>query len=73
MDFRSKLAAAWQRNDSPLCRAGPGHQAFSGLPRPAGRVLAFCKGIVNATADLACLLAQIAYLPPNWPKTSYRT
>ena len=64
MDFRSKLAAAWQRNDSLLCvgldpdiKRFPAH--LKGRP---DAVLAFCKGIVDATADLACAFKpQIAY------------
>lgn len=64
MDFRSKLAAAWQRHDSLLCvgldpdlRRFPAH-----LKNRPDAVLAFCKGIVDATADLACAFKpQIAY------------
>ena len=64
MDFRSKLAAAWQNNDSLLCvgldpdiKRFPAH--LKGRP---DAVLAFCKGIVDATADLACAFKpQIAY------------
>ena len=64
MDFRSKLAAAWQRHDSLLCvgldpdvARIPAH-----LKTRPDAVLAFCKGIVDATADLACAFKpQIAY------------
>ena len=64
MDFRSKLAAAWQRHDSLLCvgldpdvKRFPAH--LQGRP---DAVLAFCKGIVDATAELACAFKpQIAY------------
>ncbi len=64
MDFRSKLAAVWQRHDSLLCvgldpdiARFPAH--LKGRP---DAVLAFCKGIVDATADLACAFKpQIAY------------
>lgn len=64
MDFRSKLAAVWQRHDSLLCVGlDPDIARFPAhlKGRPDG-VLAFCKGIVDATADLACAFKpQIAY------------
>ena len=64
MNFRAKLSAAWQRHDSLLCvgldpdlKRFPAH--LKGRP---DAVLAFCKGIVDATADLACAFKpQIAY------------
>jgi orotidine-5'-phosphate decarboxylase len=64
MNFRAKLSAAWQRHDSLLCvgldpdlKRLPAH--LKGRP---DAVLAFCKGIVDATADLACAFKpQIAY------------
>jgi orotidine-5'-phosphate decarboxylase len=64
MNFRAKLSAAWQRHDSLLCvgldpdpKRLPAH-----LMGRSDAVLAFCKGIVDATADLACAFKpQIAY------------
>ncbi len=64
MNFRAKLSAAWRRHDSLLCvgldpdlERVPAH--LQGRP---DAVLAFCKGIVDATADLACAFKpQIAY------------
>jgi orotidine-5'-phosphate decarboxylase len=64
MDFRSKLAAAWQRHDSLLCVGlDPDVARFPAhLKDRPDAVLAFCKGIVDATADLACAFKpQIAY------------
>ncbi|MBS0370667.1 MAG: orotidine-5'-phosphate decarboxylase [Proteobacteria bacterium] len=64
MDFRSKLAAAWQRHDSLLCVGlDPDVKRFPAhLQGRSDAVLAFCKGIVDATADLACAFKpQIAY------------
>jgi orotidine-5'-phosphate decarboxylase len=64
MDFRSKLAAAWQRHDSLLCVGlDPDVKRFPAhLQGRADAVLEFCKGIVDATADLACAFKpQIAY------------
>jgi len=64
MDFRSKLAAAWQRNDSLLCVGlDPDISRFPAhLKDRPDAVLAFCKGIVDATAGLACAFKpQIAY------------
>ncbi len=64
MTFTEKLAAAWARNNSLLCVGlDPDIAKF---PAPLqGRqdaILDFCKGIVDATADLACAFKpQIAY------------
>ena len=64
MTFTEQLAAAWQRNDSLLCVGLD--PDLSRLPRAlAGRddaIFAFCRDIVDATADLACAFKpQIAY------------
>jgi orotidine-5'-phosphate decarboxylase len=62
--FIDQLSAAWTTNNSLLCVGldpdldrMPAH-----FPRDAAGVLAFCKAIVDATADLACAFKpQIAY------------
>jgi orotidine-5'-phosphate decarboxylase len=64
MHFMSSLAAAWRDRNSLLCvgldpdrRKLPAHLA--GRP---DAILAFCREIVDATADLACCFKpQIAY------------
>ena len=64
MNFIDKLNAAWKRNDSLLCVGLDPDTAR--LPahlqgRPDG-IVAFCKAIIDATADLACAFKpQIAY------------
>lgn len=62
--FTQSLAAAWQKNDSLLCvgldpepTKFPAH--LQGRP---DAIFEFCKGIVDATADLVCCFKpQIAY------------
>lgn len=64
MDFRSKLTAVWQHHDSLLCVGlDPDLKRFPAhLQGRSDAVFAFCKGIVDATADLACAFKpQIAY------------
>ncbi|WP_417068391.1 orotidine-5'-phosphate decarboxylase [Niveibacterium terrae] len=64
MDFSSKLAAAWQANDSLLCVGlDPDRAKFPAhLKDRPDAVFEFCRAIVDATADLACAFKpQIAY------------
>jgi orotidine-5'-phosphate decarboxylase len=64
VNFRDKLAAAWQRNDSLLCVGlDPDPARFPGALRArADRILDFCRAIVDATAAEACAFKpQIAY------------
>ncbi|QJD98925.1 orotidine-5'-phosphate decarboxylase [Massilia forsythiae] len=64
MTFITKLNAAWRSNDSLLCVGLdpdlprlPEH-----LRRQPDGIVAFCKAIIDATADLACAFKpQIAY------------
>jgi orotidine-5'-phosphate decarboxylase len=64
MSFIATLAGAWRRNDSLLCvgldpdvRRIPEH-----LGSGAAAIGAFCRAIVDATADLVCAFKpQIAY------------
>jgi len=62
--FIDKLSAAWKANDSLLCVGlDPDIAKFSAQwkNRPDA-ILAFCKGIIDATADVACSFKpQIAY------------
>ena len=68
MTFTEKLAAAWKKNNSLLCvgldpdpAKFPAH--LTGRP---GAIFEFCKGIVDATADLVCAFKpQIAYFAAN--------
>ena len=64
MNFIDKLAAAWKSNDSLLCVClDPDISKFPAdwKNRPDA-ILAFCKGIIDATADMACAFKpQIAY------------
>ncbi|MFS2026479.1 orotidine-5'-phosphate decarboxylase [Massilia sp. GER05] len=64
MNFIDKLNAAWKRNDSLLCVGlDPDTARFPAhlQGRPDG-IVAFCKAIIDATADLACAFKpQIAY------------
>lgn len=64
MTFITKLNAAWSSNDSLLCVGlDPDIARFPEHLRahPDG-IVEFCKGIVDATADLACAFKpQIAY------------
>lgn len=64
MTFLEKLSAAWTANQSLLCVGLD--PDVSKLPAPLRQqpdaILAFCKAIVDATADLACSFKpQIAY------------
>lgn len=64
MDFRTHLAQAWQQHDSLLCVGlDPDPAKFPAhLQGRPDAVLAFCRAIVDATADLACAFKpQIAY------------
>lgn len=64
MTFISQLSAAWQSNNSLLCVGlDPDIKRFPDqlASQPDG-IFAFCKAIVDATADLACAFKpQIAY------------
>jgi orotidine-5'-phosphate decarboxylase len=64
VNFINKLSAAWAGNDSLLCVGlDPDPARFPPhlLQRPDA-IAAFCKGIIDATADLACAFKpQIAY------------
>lgn len=64
MHFMTALRAAWQRNDSLLCVGldpDPARLPAHLQHRPDA-ILEFCKGIVDATADLVCCFKpQIAY------------
>lgn len=54
--FVSRLAAAWQRNDSLVCVGlDPEPERFpAAVAREAKPILAFNKAIIDATADLVC-------------------
>lgn len=64
MNFMQSLRAAWQRNDSLVCVGLDPEPArfparFAG---DADAVFAFCRDIVDATADLACCFKpQVAH------------
>jgi orotidine-5'-phosphate decarboxylase len=64
MNFINKLSAAWADHDSLLC-VGLDPDLDRLPPQFAGRpdgIVAFCKEIIDATADLACSFKpQIAY------------
>ncbi|HEX2531046.1 MAG TPA: orotidine-5'-phosphate decarboxylase [Burkholderiaceae bacterium] len=64
MNFVEKLSAAWTTNNSLLC-VGLDPDTARFPPHLKGRpdaILAFCKAIIDATADLACAFKpQIAY------------
>jgi orotidine-5'-phosphate decarboxylase len=64
MTFIQKLSAAWAANDSMLC-VGLDPDVSRFPPQLKGRpdaIFAFCKAIVDATADTACAIKpQIAY------------
>lgn len=62
--FRTRLTAAWARNDSLLCVGlDPDPARFPGAMRGrADRIFDFCRAIVDATAAEACAFKpQIAY------------
>ena len=64
MHFMSALRAAWQRHNSLLCVGlDPDPARFPAhLQGRPDAILEFCKGIVDATADLVCAFKpQIAY------------
>ncbi|WP_306606184.1 orotidine-5'-phosphate decarboxylase [Azonexus sp.] len=64
MTFTQTLAAAWQKNNSLLCVGlDPDPAKFPAhLHGRDDAIFEFCKGIVDATADLACSFKpQIAY------------
>ncbi len=64
MHFMTALGAAWQRRDSLLCVGlDPDPGRFPAhLQGRTGAIFEFCKGIVDATADLVCCFKpQIAY------------
>lgn len=64
MHFMTALRAAWQQRDSLLCVGlDPDPAKFPAhLQGRPDAILAFCKAIVDATADLACCFKpQIAY------------
>lgn len=64
VNFINKLSAAWRSNDSMLCVGlDPDPARFpSQLEQQADPIFAFCKAIIDATADLACAFKpQIAY------------
>lgn len=64
MTFIEKLTAAWQKNNSLLCVGlDPAIGRFPvHLQGKPNAIYAFCKGIVDATADLVCAFKpQIAY------------
>lgn len=64
MTFIDKLSAAWQANDSLLCVGlDPDISKFPAHWRnQPGAILAFCKDVIDATADIACAFKpQIAY------------
>jgi orotidine-5'-phosphate decarboxylase len=64
MTFIQKLSAAWAANDSMLC-VGLDPDVSRFPPQLKGKpdaIFAFCKAIVDATADTACAVKpQIAY------------
>ena len=62
--FTEQLANAWHQQDSMLCVGlDPDPQQFpASLKGEGGAILAFCREIVDATADLVCAFKpQIAY------------
>ncbi len=62
--FTEQLDAAWSSQDSMLCVGlDPDPKQFpASLKGKGGAILAFCREIVDATADLACAFKpQIAY------------
>eukprot|EP01037_Dinobryon_pediforme_P033753 gene33753-39345_t len=62
--FIDKLSAAWTSNDSLLCVGlDPDISKFPAeWKNQPDAILAFCKGIIDATADMACSFKpQIAY------------
>lgn len=64
MTFIEKLTAAWQKNNSLLCVGlDPAIGRFPAhLQGKPDAIYTFCKGIVDATADLVCAFKpQIAY------------
>jgi len=64
VNFIKKLSAAWESNDSLLCVGlDPDPARFpEHLQDQADGIFAFCKEIVDATADAACAFKpQIAY------------
>lgn len=64
MTFIDKLSAAWQANDSLLCVGlDPDISKFPAHWKDQpDAILAFCKAIIDATADMACSFKpQIAY------------
>jgi orotidine-5'-phosphate decarboxylase len=64
MHFMTALRAAWQRRNSLLCVGlDPDPARFPAhLRQRPDAILEFCKGIVDATADLVCCFKpQIAY------------
>lgn len=64
MTFIEKLSAAWTANDSLLCVGlDPDIAKFPPhLQHQPDAIFAFCKAIIDATADLACAFKpQIAY------------
>lgn len=64
MTFIEALGAAWQKQQFPALR-GPGPRSGQFPAHLKGRsdaIFEFCKGIVDATADLVCCFKpQIAY------------
>ncbi|MBS7327165.1 MAG: orotidine-5'-phosphate decarboxylase [Oxalobacter sp.] len=64
MTFIEKLTAAWQKNNSLLCVGlDPAISRFPAhLQGKPDAIYTFCKGVVDATADLVCAFKpQIAY------------
>ncbi len=64
MNFINKLSAAWAANDSLLCVGLDPDLARlpAALQNDPDGIFAFCKEIIDATADLACAFKpQIAY------------
>ena len=68
MTFIESLNAAWQNNNSLLCVGlDPDPARFPvHLQGKPDAIFEFCKGIVDATADLVCCFKpQIAYFAPH--------
>lgn len=66
--FTEQLANAWSQQDSMLCVGlDPDPKQFpASLKGEGGAILAFCREIVDATADLVCAFKpQIAYFAAN--------
>ena len=64
MSFMETLRSAWQRNDSLVCVGlDPEPARFpDAISHDADGVFAFCRAIVDATADLVCCFKpQIAH------------